>query len=620
MTCDRLPSQPSRDPHRILSRVASWTGALFAAVVLGAALGGCGSSGSSGSDADPAGVVPASSPVYVSAVVRPTGSLESNAQTVGHKLSGQNDPYKRLVTLLQTPGSPTLTYSGDVAPWLGEHAGVFFQSLATRSSLEDLLRQALASISGAAGQSANGWPFGAGGVQGAMVLDTSDLAKAQSFVAGAAAHAGAQATSYEGVSYQANTAGQAFAIVDKLVVLGSASGVRAVIETSHDGESLKSDPTYSQLLSVAPPEALAHLYANPANLAKNASPLPRAHAPGHTSGNPPSTGSAASTGIPALLTALGGARPLDVSVVPAASSVTLDADVGPAPATDTGASAGLVGAAASGGKAFGRLPGESWLAAGFGEFGSVDGGELRGLEGLLSLVESLGSTQAAPKEQSGLQISISLKGIVGGLLVPLKALSTGPQAQRDFLSWMGETGLFASGTSVLELKAGVVIDSKNATASRAAVDELASAMNRAGGEATPITVQGTEAAIEAKVTGLPVTLVIADGKDSLGNPKFVIGLSSTSVLDALSPSSTISNSTTYTLTKSTLGEGLEPTLAVNMASLVSLLEGIGLSEDPSVVGLLPYLRASSSLSGGGKELGSGIERLRLVLSLQPSSH
>jgi Protein of unknown function (DUF3352) len=614
MTRDRLPSRPPRDRRRIPSPVAGWTVGLIATIALGVAFGGCGSSGSSGSDADPAGVVPASSPVYVSAVVRPEGSLKSNAQTVGHKLSGQNDPYKRLVALLQTPGSPTLTYSSDVAPWLGEHAGVFFQSLATGSSLEDLLRQALASISGAADQSGKSWPFGVGGVQGAMVLDTSDLAKAQSFVASAASHAGAQATSYKGVSYQASAGGQAFAIVDKLVVLGSVSGVKAVIETSQDGGSLEGDPTYTQLLAVAPAEALAHLYANPANLSKNASPARAGtHARGHASGN--------SAGVPALLSALGGARPLDVSVVPAASSVALDADVGPAPAGGTNTSAGLVGAAASGGKAFGRLPGESWLAAGFGEFGSVGGGELEGLEGLLSLVEGLGGTQQAPpKEQAGLQLSLSLKGIVGGLLVPLKALSTGPQAQRDFLSWMGETGLFASGTSVLELKAGVVIDSKNATASRAAVDELASAMNRAGGEATPITVQGTEAAIEAKVTGLPVTLVIADGKDSLGNPKFVIGLSSTSVLDALSPSSTISSSTTYTLTKSTLGEGLEPTLAVNMASLVSLLEGIGLSEDPSVVGLLPYLRASSSLSGGGKELGSGIERLRLVLSLQPSSH
>ncbi|HUB35293.1 MAG TPA: DUF3352 domain-containing protein [Solirubrobacteraceae bacterium] len=593
------PRLPRRGPSRPPGRLAGAVAGIAVALALAAALGGCGSGGSSGSNADPAGVVPGSSPVYVSAVVRPEGDLKSNAQAVGQKLSGQNDPYKRLVALLQTPGSPALSYSSDVAPWLGEHAGVFFQSLGRNGSIEALLRQALASISASAGPSA-AWPFGVGAAQGAMVLDTSDLAKAQSFVASAASHAGAQATSYKGVSYQASAGGQAFAIVEKLVVLGSVSGVRAVIETSQGGQSLKSDPTYSQLLAAAPSQALAHLYANPANLPQHA-------AAGHA-------------GASNLLETLAGTRPLDLSLVPAASSVALDADVGPPPAGTANASAGLVGSAASGGQAFGRLPGESWLAAGFGDFGGASGGELKGLQGLLSLLESLAGNQAAPKEQSGLQISLSVKGIVGGLLVPLKALSSGPQAQRDFLSWMGEAGIFASGTSVLELKAGVVIDSKNAAASRAAVSELASAMNRAGGEATPVTVQGTEAAVEAKVTGLPVTLVIAAGKDSLGHPKFVIGLSSTSVLDALNPSSTIASSSTYTLTKSALGEGAEPTLAVNVASLVSLLEGIGLSEDPSVAGLLPYLRASSSLSGGGKELGSGIERLRLVLSLPPASH
>jgi len=544
--------------------------------------------------------VPASAAVYVSAVVRPEGDLKSNAQAIGGKLSGQPDPYKRLVALLQTPGSPALDYERDVAPWLGEQAGVFFQSAGRGGSLEALLRQSLAAISGT-GKSTGGWPFGLAGAQGAMVLDTSDLAKAQSFVAGAASHAGAKATTYQGVSYQASAGGQAFAVVDKLVVLGSVSGVRAVIEASKSGRSLKADATYSQLLTVAPEQALAHLYANPAHL-------------------PAGTRGSSAAGASTLFTALAGSRPLDVSVVPSANSLALDADVAPAPAGEANASAGLIGAAAAGGQAFAALPGESWLAAGFGASGTTGGGELEGLRGLLSLLGTLANGQTASQEQSGLQISLSMKGILDGLLVPLKALSSGPDAQRDFLSWMGETGIYASGTSVLELKAGVVIDSKHAAASRAAVAKLASAMNRAGDEATATTVQGTEAAIEAKVTGLPVTLVIAAGRDSMGHPKFVIGLSSTSVLDALSPSSTMGSSATYTLTKNALGEGTQPTLAVNVASLVSFLEGIGLAEDPSVVGLLPYLRASSDLAGGGKELGSGIQRLRLVLSLQTTGH
>ncbi len=577
--------------------------------VLAGAVAGCGSSASTGTSADPAGVVPAGTPVYVGAVVRPQGSLQTNALSAGHKLTGQADPYKRLVSLLQTPGSPTLEYGRDVAPWLGPDAGIFFTSLGSSSSLEGLLRQALTAGS-TAGAGASDWPFGAGGTggaggaggaQGAIVLDTSDLAKAQTFVANAASHAGAHPRSYKGVSYQATAGGDAFAVVDRLVVIGTEAAVRAVIDTSQNGgDSLKSDPTYSQLLSVAPSEALGHVYANP-------------HAPAvaHAKAN--------GSGLPGVLTVLAGTRPLDVSLVPSSSSIALDADIGPAPAGTAAASSGLVGAVATGSQAFGELPGESWLAAGLGNAGGASAGELEGLQGLLSLVGTLGG--APPAKETGLQVAISVKGLIEGLLKPLKVLASDtPKARQNFQSWMGDTGIFASGTSVLELKAGVVISSKNPQASRAAVAKLAAGLNQAGGEATPTTLPGTEAAAEAKVNGLPVTLVIADGRDSLGQSKFVIGLSSTSVLDALNPSSTLSSTPTFTAARSALGEGIPPSISVNAASLVSLLEGIGLSEDPSVSQILPYLRASTTLSGGGKSLGSGIERLRLVLGLQPTSH
>ena len=82
----------------------------------------------------------------------------------------------------------------------------------------------------------------------------------------------------------------------------------------------------------------------------------------------------------------------------------------------------------------------------------------------------------------------------------------------------------------------------------------------------------------------------------------------------------MSGSPTLTATKNAVGEGATPTIAVNVGSLLTLLEGVGLSEDPSVSPFVPYLRASTTLSGGGKSLAGGIERLRLVLGLQPNEH
>ncbi|MGO9247469.1 MAG: DUF3352 domain-containing protein [Solirubrobacteraceae bacterium] len=580
------------------------TCSVVASIALAVALAGCGSSSSTGSSADPAGVVPASAAMYVGAVVRPSGTLKTEALAAGHALTHQTDPYTHLLGVLQTPGSPTLDYSSDVAPWLGPNAGLFLTSLGSSEALTTLLQQGL---TGGGSSTTTEWPFSAGGAQGAIVLDTTDLSAAKTFVANAASHAGAHASSYRGVAYQVSTGGDAFAVVDKLVVLGTESGVHAVIETSQGGSSLKSDPSYAKLQSVAPSGALGHVYANPAALTS-------AHGTSAHGG----TSSSQDQTLPELLSVLGGTRPLNVSLVPSAGSLALDADVGPPATGATGTqSGGLVAAAAAGNRALSELPGESWLAAGLGNVGGTAGGSLSGLHGLLSLASTLGSSGAGAGVASPQQTGLSVKGLLEGLLTPLDELSANTaQARQDFLSWMGDAGVFASGTSVLELKGAVVIDSTNPTASRAAVAKLSSALRQAGEEATPATIPGTEAAIEAKITGLPLTLVIADGRSSSGQTKFVMGLGQPSVADALNPPSTMSSTASYSSAQSALGEGIAPSLTVDFSTLLSLLEGVGLAEDPTVSKFTPYLRASTTLTGGGKSLGGGIERLRLVLGLQ----
>jgi Protein of unknown function (DUF3352) len=584
----RVEQGNGRGPRLVVMAVA-------AAIVL--ALAGCGSKALTGTNADPAGVVPASAPVYVGAVVRPSGSLKREALAGGHALTHQRNPYIRLLGILQTPGSPALDFGRDVAPWLGENAGLFLTSLGSSEVLTNLLRQGLT------GSGTVSWPFGSvsagGGGQGAIVLDTGDLAKARSFVAKQAAYAGAHPSSFDGVSYQAGS-GAAFAVIDKLVVLGSEAGVRAVIATSRGATSLSADATYVQLQSHAPTGALWHVYANPAS------------AQGHGGGS----GAQSPTG---LLEALSGDRPLNLSLVPSAKSLALDADLGPAPAGASGAE-GLLTALAGGNRALGELPGESWLAAGLSNVGGGLDGGVGGLKQLLSLVSTLSASGAGPSPlaPSSGQATLSIKGLLEGFLTPLKLLGANTaQARHDYLSWMGEAGMFAAGTTVLELKAAAVIDSKDAAASRAAVGKLASALNRSGAEATPAMIPGTEAAIEAKITGLPVTLVIADGRAADGQTKFVMGLAATSIQAALNPPSAMSGASSYSTAQTALGEGIQPSLVANFGTLLTLLEGVGLSEDSTISPLVPYLRNSSGVSGGGKSLGGGVQRLRLVLGLQP---
>jgi hypothetical protein len=581
-----MPLHPTVDPQRRPRRVLA--ASLTAATVLACAA--CGSSHSSGTTIDPASAVPATAPLYASATVRPDGALQSAARAAGRALTQQADPYLRLLGALQTPGSPALDFKRDVAPWLGPRAGVFLGSTggageADVSRLLSLLQQGLLGESSATG----GFPFAAHGVDGAFVLDSSDATKARSFIATQARRAGAHAAAYRGTSYQATAGGIAFGIVHRLVVIGSESALHGVIDTTAGGPSLARATAYSTLLGSTPSGTLAHVYANAGALAR--------------------AGNAPSQGLTSVVSLLAGGRPVNISLIPSRNSIAVDADA--LAAGTTPASGGLLSSSSEASRAMGELPGESWLAVGLGDVGSTLGSDVQALQGLASLGGS--PTGPSPEAQS----SLNVKGLIEGILAPIRALGADtPAAKRDFASWMGSAGLFAAGTGLLELKGGVVIDSKNAALSRAAVGKLAALLRKGGGSVQPASIPGTEAAVAARLRGLPVVLDIAAGRSASGQSKFVIGIGEASVEAALNPSSTLAGAASYGAAAAALGAGFQPSISVDFPTLLGLLEGIGLNEDPTISPFVPYLRSLTTLAGGGKRLGGGIERFRLVFGLQ----
>jgi hypothetical protein len=585
-----VPPIHARRPRFGLRLVA----AAPALVALAIAAAGCGSS-PSGTSIDPASAVPASVAVYAGAVVRPEGSLQAAARASGRALTHQADPYLRLLGALQTPGAPVPDFNHDVAPWLGPRAGVFLSAggsdgKAAIARLLTLVKQGLLGSSSTAGS----FPFAAHSVEGALVLDTRDAAKARSFVQSLAKHAGAQTSTYRGISYQVAN-GIAFAIVARLVVIGTEPAVHAVIDTtSGGGLSLAHSPGYAKLQSSAPSGALAHLYANPGAFSE-------------------ASKAATAPGAASVISLLAGQRLLNVSLVPSKASLALDIDAAAVTPGATSASGGLLAGGAEAGQALGALPGESWLAVGLADVGKTLSSNTQALAGLSSLGGLLSGSGS--EAATGLNV----KGLLEGLLTPLRALGSGSaQSRRELTSWMGSAGLFASSTGLLELKGGVVIESKDPALSRAAVGKLAALLRKGGGSAQKTSIPGTDAAIAAHLTGLPVVLDIADGRDASGHGKFVIGIGEQSVVAALNPTATMSGSAALGTSAAALGEGIQPSVIVEFPTLLGLLEGIGLSEDPTISPFVPYLRSLTTLSAGGKSLGNGIERFRLVLGLQSS--
>jgi Protein of unknown function (DUF3352) len=584
-----LGHSPSSPRRRAIARALASIVAALCAVTLA----GCGSSSTPGTSADPATVVPATAPLYAGATVRPGGAQQSAALAAGRALTHQADPYLRLLAALQTPGSPALSYEREIAPWLGPRAAVFLSTLNASGSLLTLLEQGLLGNSATTAT----FPFagGAGSAQGAIVLDTSDEAKARSFVNAQARRAGAHAGAYRGFSYQVSASGLAFGIVRRFAVIGTEAALHSVIDTALGGASLAGASGYGTLLASAPAQALAHVYSNPAGA--GAAPPAGGEAPGDQEG------------LAGALALLGGGREANVSLVPSATSIALDADTLAQP---PGAGGGLLSSSAQGAQTLAELPGESWLAIGLGDVATTLSADVQGLRGLLSIT---GAGPEAPT--SG---TLNLKGLFEGLFTPLAALGADtPQAKRDFRDWMGPAGIFAGGASLLELKAAVVIESTNAQGSRAAVSELGAQLAKAGGSLTPAAIAGTEAAVGAKLPGLPVVLDIAAGHASDGHAKFVLGLGEGSVTAALDPSSALSGSASYSAASSALGEGIKPSILFDVPTFLSLLEAVGLLEDPTISKFVPYLRTLTTLDGGGRALAGTAQRFRLVAGLTPAS-
>jgi hypothetical protein len=544
---------------------------LFAPALLVAtiALAGCGSSGSSSPNADPASVTPASAPLYASIAIKPSGGANGVASVATKKLTHLAEPYGSVAQALLSTESAHPQYKSDIESWIGNNAGVFITSLNTgglpqsTSSAQALLEGVLSGNLSSLGTG----DFGPKGAQGAIVLATSNTSEASSFLSKRASEQQAHTVSYRGVSYQVSSSGAAEGIVKDFAVIGSESGIDSVIDTSLGGASIVTAPHY-----VAPPaNAIASAYVEPEALLKSV----------HGSSG------ALGGGISLLGQLFAGAQTATVSVTPTSNSISVQGEVHSASGYTP-----LFGQ--EGAKALGEMPGTAWLAAGVENVGADLPRAFALLHGVASLAtSSVFSSLGGP----------SIEKLFAGLDSPSAKL------RQDFSSWAGSGGMYVSGTGLFNLEAALVIDSNNPAASDAAVGKLASVMQSSGAVVAKASIPGTDTAVSVKLQGFPAVIYVASGQN-----KFVLGLGEPSIKGALSPSSTLSTSSAYSAASSALGGGIEPSLIVEFPTLLGFLEGIGLTDSPGISNLVPYLKSLGTLTAGSVT-HSGAQQFRLVLGL-----
>lgn len=194
------------------------------------ALSACGGEDGGG---ELASLAPATTPVYVEGVLRPSGQLKADVEDLFATVTGEQDPGGRLVEYLDRRLSAgDVSYSQDIEPWLGEHAAIF--------------------IEGFAGDDEDG----------ALILETTDSGAAQNFIDKLAdSEPDVEGRSYEGVDYSYDPADdQALAIVDDFLVFGDPEAALKDAIDAADGTSLADQSAYKEAIGGAPGGSLADVY------------------------------------------------------------------------------------------------------------------------------------------------------------------------------------------------------------------------------------------------------------------------------------------------------------------------------------------------------------------------
>jgi hypothetical protein len=291
------------------------------AVVVAATLAGCGGGGGNGNvDVGPAAAVPQNAALYLDATVKPTGSAQSAAKAALGKILDTGDPGGKIVSLIEdqskADGHP-VNYQQDIAPWLGQKAGVFFTTLGNDTQ------------------------------QGAAVVESTDPAASLAFAqkASGATAANPAPQTYNGASYQPDpsTPGSVFGTVGNFLVEGDLTGFKAAVDASKD-DSLGDSSDFKDAIGDLPEDRLGTIYTVPKNLIA-------ALGPGQI--DPRSKGILERTAGDSL------DKPVSGAVTASADSIEMEA------------SGGGNGVETPQSTLIGEVPSQAWLAVGAANLGDV---------------------------------------------------------------------------------------------------------------------------------------------------------------------------------------------------------------------------------------------------------
>jgi Protein of unknown function (DUF3352) len=502
---------------------------LACAAIPAVILVGCGGDDGGGDvDVGPAAAVPANTPIYLDLTVRPQGSARADAEAALGKILDTDDPGAKLISLINREGrqqkpAERFTYEADIEPWLGEQAAVFFTRLAEES-------------------------------EGAVVVETTN--RDQALAAARKSESGATEGDYNGTTIYVNpTDHDAFALVGDFMAFGDEAGVKAAID-AQKGDSLGDSDDFKDAIGDLPDDRLGTFYTLPRDLLASIGP-----------------GEIDQSSQALLERSAGEALDQPVSGALTASADSIDLEfVGGQSGVETPESS-LIG----------EVPGQSWLAVGFGDLGEI-------AKNTIDQLRDAG----IPNFEAGLR----------------QAEQTAGASIDQLTGALGDAALYVEGTTESTLTGALIMQTKDPDLTGRLLDQLQSLVQLgSSGTVRPLQLSGGTG-FQIKDPGLaPQAVEIAQQND-----KLVIGYGANSAARTLAPTDTLADSPGFSAARGQVSD-LGTDFFLSFPAVFQLAESTGANSDPGYREAKPYIDALSYLVSGSGEEGDQTE-VKAVLGLK----
>jgi len=184
---------------------------------------------------------------------------------------------------------------------------------------------------------------------------------------------------------------------------------------------------------------------------------------------------------------------------------------------------------------------------------------------------------------------------------------------RADLAWIDTASLFAKGTNLGTLEAGVVLGMADQSHAQSIVANLQQVARTAAAASASISVgplsqANIDSGFTINVPGVPFTFEVA-----AAGARVVIALGNTSLNDALSSSDRLGDSAAYATATSALGSGIEPEAIVSLPDIVSLIDSVGVGVPARASTILAFLSHLGTVALGSGSDAAG-EHVRIAIS------